>query len=739
MRIQPAWDATQEVSCKSGSRWESGSNGTSHERGAAILLALFALLRRNEVRLFLTSFAILFVELLLIRWIPSNVKYIGFFSNFLLIASFLGIGLGILIGRKGFNPRLSPFAILLAAVVLYVFTFQLNVQIKSDNELFFGLAESSAADQNFLILPLIVALIVALLATLALPLGPLLKSMPPLKAYAIDILGSLAGIASFTLLSAFGTDPLVWFTIGVIIVVGLELGRRLSVFSIVNVAALAAVLILVFQQSQAHSTDIWSPYYRINEFKASSGLVHITVDGIPHQALHPLGEENLEPFYYQVYRWFPGRTYDNVLIVGAGSGSDVAIAEQQGAGHIDAVEIDPKLMEIGRLQHPNHPYDDPRVTPYINDGRAFLRSTDKKYDLIIFALPDSLTLVSQQSSVRLESFLFTEQAFQTVRDHLSPNGIFVLYNYYRDNWLVAKLANMLQDSFGIKPLVNVYNYHEAALADGPLVASLPGGVPPGDTITPVPEVGNPVPTPATDDWPFLYLRTPFVADYYIIALALVLVGALIAIAAAARFTGTTIRKFSPHFFVLGVAFLLLNTRSITSFSLLFGTTWIVNSLAFFGILCSVLLAIFINYRWPIRRPTLFYIALFASIGVAYLLPPESLLFDPAWLRYLVAAVLAFAPIFFANLVFSYSFRETNAADMSFASNLLGAVVGGAIEYVALITGYQALLIIVALLYAMAWLFATRLRLGADKELAYEHEPQQPALDAPPDMTTQPAG
>src|SRR4051812_18394014 len=250
------------------------------------------LLRRNEVRLFLTSFAILFVELMLIRWIPSNVKYIGFFSNFLLIASFLGIGLGILIGRKGFNPRVSPFAILLAAVVLYVFTFQLNVQIKSDSEIFFGLAESTAVDQNFLILPLIVALIVALLATLALPLGPLLKSMPPLKAYAIDITGSLVGIASFTILSALGTDPVVWFTVGVLIVLALELGRKLSIFSIANVVALGAVLLFVFQQGLAHGTDVWSPYYRINEYKDTAGVTQISVDGIPHQAMHPVGQAN---------------------------------------------------------------------------------------------------------------------------------------------------------------------------------------------------------------------------------------------------------------------------------------------------------------------------------------------------------------------------------------------------------------------------------------------------------------
>ncbi|MEO6350620.1 MAG: hypothetical protein ABIP53_08210, partial [Candidatus Limnocylindrales bacterium] len=81
------------------------------------------LLARNDVRLFLTSLAILFVELMLIRWIPANVKYIGFFSNFLLIASFLGIGLGILLGRKGGNPLFSPFAFLLAAVVAFVYRF----------------------------------------------------------------------------------------------------------------------------------------------------------------------------------------------------------------------------------------------------------------------------------------------------------------------------------------------------------------------------------------------------------------------------------------------------------------------------------------------------------------------------------------------------------------------------------------------------------------------------------------
>ncbi len=697
------------------------------------------LLARNEVRLFLTSLAILFVELMLIRWIPANVKFIGFFANFLLIASFLGIGLGIILGRKGFNPRLSPFAFLLAAVVALVYRQQLNVQVDSVDEIFFGLAESSAADQNFLILPLVVFLVASLMATLALPLGPLLKSMRPLKAYAIDIGGSMTGIAAFTVLAALGTNPAVWFAIAVALILALELGRRLSIWSFANVGALIVVLTLVLSHTQANPNEIWSPYYRIGSFIDRTGLKHLTVDGIPHQALHPIGQENIEPIYDQVYRWFPERQFDEVLIVGAGSGSDVAIALSKGAGHIDAVEIDPRLQQIGREEHPDRPYDDPRVTPIVNDGRAYLRTTDKKYDLVIFALPDSLTLVSQQGGVRLESFLFTEQAFASVRDHLSEDGIFVLYNYYRDDWLVTKLANMLEDTFDHTPLVTLYGLPMATLAAGPLVASLPDGQPPrppGEPTTGPPAVpsGQPQPKPATDDWPFLYLRTPFVAQHYLAALGIVLIGALIAVTVAARLTGTSIRKFSPHFFVLGVAFLLLSTRSLTSFSLLFGTTWLVNSLAFFGILTSVLLAIFVNARWPIRRPTPFYIALFVAIGVAYLLPPESLLLDPPILRYGVAAVVAFAPVFLANLVFSYSFRDTATADMSFASNLLGAMVGGALEYLALITGYQALLLVVALFYGLAWLFATKLRLGADKELATDRPDDVQPVVAPTPVT-----
>ena len=338
--------------------------------------------------------------------------------------------------------------------------------------------------------------------------------------------------------------------------------------------------------------------------------------------------------------------------------------------------------------------------------------------------------MSTTANVRLESFLFTEEAFRSVRDHLGPNGVFVLYNYYREPWLVAKLDTMLRDAFGYAPLLRLYGGVQAALASGPAVAALAGGPPPGDRVDPVPTAGVPDPRPATDDWPFLYLRVPDVAPYYLAALAFVLAFAAIAVVGAARATDTPIRRFSPHFFVLGMAFLLLETRSLVSFSLLFGTTWLVNALTFFAILASVLLAILVNWRWPIRRPGLLYVGLFGALTVASLLPPESLLLDPPALRYGVAAAVAFAPVFFANLVFSHSFRETKTADMSFASNLLGALAGGVFEYLALLAGYRSLLFVVACLYVIAYLLATRVRVLADVDLVTERPGPAQTIAAP---------
>jgi hypothetical protein len=678
-----------------------------------VILGPLPALGRPEVRLVLVSATVLFTELLLIRWIPANIRYVGFFPNFLLISSFLGIGIGIMLGRRFRELPVSPFAIGLFAVVVLVANVQLNVQLKSGSELVFGIAANSgAADVNFVVLPLVIVMTTLLMAAIALPLGPLLRAMPPLRAYGFDIAGSLVGIALFTALSAAGTPPTVWFAVLGIGLFAVALGRGLTGWSTASGIAMAGVLFLSVASPALGGRDIWSPYYRITKFVGSE-LEALLVNGIPHQSLWRYDDPRKEPVYEQPYHWFPGRTFDSVLIIGAGTGTDVAQALHRGAGHVDAIEIDPVIAEIGRQDHPNRPYDDPRVTIHIDDGRNFLRNSTERYDLIVFAFPDSLTLVNASGNLRLESFLFTLQSFGSVRDHLDSDGLFVMYNWYHQRWLVERLGGMLAETFGTAPIVRSWDGELAILGDGPAVAALSGGPPPGDTVDP--PLGT-APIPATDDWPFLYLLAPQVAPYYLAALAVLLVFAGFLVAGAARATRIPIARFSPHFFVLGMAFLLLETRSLATFGLLFGSTWLVNSFVFFAILGSVLVAVLVTSRFRLRRPRILFGLLFGSLAIAYLVPPEALLIDPPIVRYVVASVLAFAPIFFANLVFTYSFRDTRAADTSFASNLLGAMVGGALEYISLLTGYRALLLLAGGLYALAMILATRVRLLGDREL-----------------------
>jgi SAM-dependent methyltransferase len=667
--------------------------------------------RTAAIRLFLTSALVLFVELLFLRWIPANIRYIGFFPNFLLMGSFLGIGLGILLGRRGRASKIPVFPILLFALVAIVANAQLNVQLRTTEELVFGLASNpNAADVNYLVLPAVVVMTSLVMAALAAPLGTLLTELPPLQAYTVDIVGSLTGIAVFTTFSALETPPVVWFAFVALLFGGAAIGRRATPWRLVSVVAVGAVVYMSAVAPGLGAGDRWSPYYRISVLGTEPTGIY--GNGMPFQAMWEANDDRKPELYQQLYKWFPNRTFDSALIIGAGSGTDTAVALSHNVGRIDAVEIDPVIAQIGREQHPDHPYSDSRVTVHIADGRNFLEQSTNTYDLVIFALPDSLTLLNAAGNLRLESFLFTDSAFQAAARRVAPDGLLVMYNWYREPWLVARIADSAARAFGYPPAVRVYANSVAIMVVGhqPLVAL--GGVMTGAGD---PEADAPV-TKATDDWPYLYLRQPQISPYYIVGLAIVLVFAGLATAAAARRSDIPLRRFSPHFFVLGMAFLLIETRSLVTFSLLFGSTWLVNSLVFFGILVSVLAAIFVTTRLRPRDPRPLYVLLVLSLAVGFSLDPASLLIDPPWLRYLVAVVIAFTPVFLANLAFTYSFRDVARADMAFASNLLGAVVGGAIEYLALLTGYRALLLIAAGLYIVALLLATRFRFLADRDL-----------------------
>jgi hypothetical protein len=153
---------------------------------------------------------------------------------------------------------------------------------------------------------------------------------------------------------------------------------------------------------------------------------------------------------------------------------------------------------------------------------------------------------------------------------------------------------------------------------------------------------------------------------------------------------------------MGAAFLLLETKSVVQFALLFGTTWFVNALVFGGILVSILAAIEVSRHLRLPPPRVLYALLAACLGMAWLVPPSALLQLNPIARLGAATAISFAPIFFANLVFAQRFRDVGKSNIAFGANLLGAIIGGVLEYAALITGYQALLILVAILYAAAF-------------------------------------
>ncbi len=676
----------------------------------------------KRARTFLVSFTMLFFELLCIRWIPSYVRYLSYFNNFLLLASFLGIGLGMLSARRE-RFWFPPFPVLLALLVVIIAKTKFQLLINSTQVLYFGIADQQSAQaENFLVLPIIFGMVTFCFIPLSRSFGKLFSQLNPLTAYTFDIIGSLAGIAAFSAMSYFSLPPLAWFSILGVLLLLLSAKRTVLLVAVV----LAATLIEV---GQLQVGAYWSPYYKIVISPAVPNGYSVAVNDIGHQVMTSWPYK--EPFYKEVYRIFGSGSFHHALILGAGTGSDTAIALAYGVDSITAVEIDPTIQQLGARLNPDQPYSDPRVRVVINDGRSFLQNTTDHYDLIIFALPDSLTLTSSNTSLRLESFLLTQDALATARTRLTSNGVVVLYNYYRQDWLIQKLANMVGNAFHQQPLVTTYGGwgRAAAIMAGPRLATLPKGefgtyheqpVPPGSTYLRILGQGYyPLTsaTPATDDWPFLYLQDRSFPTIYILGLAMVALYALIGTVTFAP--RKTLRRFDWHMFFLGTAFMLLEVKSLTTFSLLFGSTWLVNSLVFFAILSSVLLAILVNRRFKFKRIGVFYLLLFGVLLLNILLPPDALLLSNPILRYILASVLAFAPVFLANIIFTNSFRDSETADIAFASNLLGIMVGGGMEYFSMLIGYRLLLIPVIVFYACALLLRLRSRRtpGASGEAA----------------------
>jgi hypothetical protein len=639
--------------------------------------------RASARNLFLSSALMLFLELALIRWLGESILYLSFFTNFVLLASFLGIGIGFMAHERRDWFRHLPIALLL--LIAFVAVFRIEVDRSAADVIFIGTG-AAAGLPPWVILPIVFLACAFVMAMAAQRVATFFRQFEPLDAYRLDILGSLTGIVGFAALAALRARPVVWAA--VIAALSLIVGQR-SIRTRGKVA-LAGIILILGIQSWVPGWS-WSPYYRV-EVLTDDRFSYISVNGIPHQATGRLEDlralDWIAEWPYRVRR--PGLVLDTVLVVGAGNGIDVAFALDNDAAAVDAVEIDPRIYELGVELNPEQPYLDPRVAVHIDDGRAFMQRTDQKFDLVLFALPDSLTSVAGQSNLRLESYLFTTEAFARARDLLTTDGMFALYNTHSEQWVVDRMAQTISSVFGSAPCqLGTVARSRVMLAVGPgLDQSCPGGVPNAAAS----------PEPVTDDRPFLYVQSRSIPSFYLFALGAILA---ISVLAVKLFGGTLVVGRYPDLFLMGTAFLLLEAKSVSQFALWFGTTWNVNALVFSGVLLSVLAAISVSRRMKQPSITLLYGLLLLAVAASWAIPASALLTLPTAMRWLVACIVTFTPIFVANLVFAARFKNVASPTEAFGVNLLGAILGGILEYISLVTGYRTLAVVVGCLYVGA--------------------------------------
>jgi SAM-dependent methyltransferase len=442
--------------------------------------------------LFLASVLVLFLELACIRWFPAHVVFLSFFTNTVLLASFMGMSVGCLLARRQFHHISWTPAILLLAIacglVVEGFAGHLSQMTDVGNQekpdvVFFGAETGVSGNLEFqvpveLMAGVFFLLVGAVLVGPGQELGRAFNRMTDrTRSYTCNLLGSLVGIAGFALCSQLQLPPTVWFAVAALLMGyfilrpqpdGGEPIRRLVPLTGLIMAVLVTIPTSFSGTGFTLGREVrWSPYYRIDYFHNTRVIVtnqtgHQRIIGrdTPTQAPYDL------PYLFQ--RELKRPENQRVLVIGAGSGNDLVRALYWCGPDtkIDAVEIDPVIQQYGAKYNPDQPYADPRVTVHLNDGRNFLRKAESgTYDLVIFALVDSLVLHSGYSNIRLESFLFSADCFADVRRVLKPDGLVAVYNFFRQGWIMARLREVLRDKFEYDPVVLI----DPPYRNGPIV------------------------------------------------------------------------------------------------------------------------------------------------------------------------------------------------------------------------------------------------------------------------------
>jgi SAM-dependent methyltransferase len=683
-------------------------------------------------RLGLASLLSLFLEMLMIRWVAAEVSAFAYFKNVVLIGCFLGFGLGCYFSRRTVNllAFVFPVCLLVALIKLPWPALRLVIQeipffIAPTSEVFlWGVPTMPAGSFASTAAILLIVLLFALVAFVFVPLGQLVgwsleSSGNGIVAYTVNVLASLAGILLYTLLCFAYQPPPVWFAFSGVI--ASLLFWKAPVLRWTSAAAFLLCVGLAALGPDKPSRELWSPYQRItlspNPDEQHPITYDLSTNDSWHQKIINLSPEftAIHPELFQAVpvSWnaynIPYHFYaspPSVLVLGAGTGNDVAAAIRNGAGRVVAVEIDPLILKIGRELHFEKPYQSPRVQVVVDDARSYIQNSHEKFDVIVFSLLDSHTTTSYYSNIRIDNYVYTQEAFLAARRLLNPDGIFIVKFWVSTPWIASRLHGLVETVFDQPPVdVSALNSFytstgrffiagsqeriRQAMTDPSLrhyLLGSPAAQSTGVRLT-------------TDDWPYFYQRDRgLTLSFGLLSVVLVLFCWQLL-----RRTGMALASLRWHFFFLGAGFMLLEAQIVSKMALLFGTTWLVNSVVVGGLLLLIVAANILVQKFPRCPYPVAYAGVFASLAVAYFVPLEKFFFSSIWLKGVSAIAVLCLPVFFAGIIFIRSFAQANFAGEALGSNLFGALIGGLLESMSYWTGIRSLLLLAAGLYCISWL------------------------------------
>jgi len=655
----------------------------------------------------------LFLELALIRWQSSVLEFLAFYKNFSLLACFAGLGLGYALAARSRIPLMMVLPLLAAQFCFFLLVClspnDLGISLFRE-QLAMGLRQGDWVQA--VILFLLLSVIFLLTALTFVPIGQLcgrlMERRGNLLAYGLNLLGSLLGVVLMLVASLLWTGPLVWFALCFLGILLFHLRRPSSLIAGI-VFSMVCTLVLAWWPVGQLWSRVYSPYQLVEiGTDEDTGLTLIRAAGHYYQHIQDLSERgrgDARGYYDFPYKVHPVLT--DVAVVGSGTGNDVAAALRAGAGRVDAIEIDPVILLVGAERHPEKPYADPRVHAINNDARSFLRGTTGTYDLIVYGLLDSHTLLSHGSSVRLDSFVYTVEGLREARSRLKPNGMISLSFTVLSEALGRKIYLMLQEAFDGRAPLSIGSEGGNTTF---LVSNDRAWQPPATLMAGLKDMtstyANSV-APAsvsTDDWPFFYMPQRVYPVSYLIMIVLILALSLLLVG---NFVAEAPRFSHLSFFFLGAGFMLIETKGITEMGLTFGNTWQVIGVVFAGILTMAFLGNCLVQWLMIKRPHISYVFLLAALAAGWL-AARSGGFGSTPIGRLETVVLLSLPLLFSGIVFSTLIAARSKISSIMAMNLLGAIVGGLLEYNSMYLGFQALYLMAMGCYVLAflseWLF-----------------------------------